>query len=191
MVGRDDQEDILHQTSLFEQREEPLQIVIQLPNTRLVEIDQVIYVRLVQLDLAVAHLQQLRGAAVGNAVIRSRKLLLILRQRPVIAVHIVVVEEQEERFPFPLGREPATRLVIDAPGRKIAHMLLDVAELFESPVQSVRTAEPMGVYYPCGPEPILPECVCEGGDLVGKAVVTRSDPASAGVEPGQHGCVGW
>ena len=155
------------------ERPQPLELVVDLPHARIVEIDEVRGIARIEDDVSPPCCQQLGGAAVGAARVGAHEQRLILRKRAVVAVDVVVVHEEEERGAavFP---QPGDRLVGDA-GRRLLLVcpLLDVQVVVEPALETGARGEVQGVHDRRRHEACAGEEVGQRGDRRGEHALGR------------------
>ena len=149
MIRRNEHE---HLGILSQAGEEPCQLVIQLADAGVVEIHEMLHVGRIEADLSAPKRQELRRRAVGPPGVRTNELLLVRGQRAIVAVHVVIVNEEKPPLPGELAR-PGERLLGDRPCRlALVDAFLHVAKPLEAALETKRRAQIVGVHDGTGRE---------------------------------------
>jgi hypothetical protein len=162
--------------------EETRQLVVHLPDARVVRIHQRDVDRRVEPHPPLPKCHQLRRRTVDRPGVGPHELRLVFRQREVVAVYVVVVDEEKPPLPRELLR-PLERLIGDRARRlALCHALHDVAELLKAALEPEGLAEIVGVHDRSGRKAARRELAREGRDRIREFRIRRREPVAARID---------
>jgi len=192
-----DDERVPVDTEIFQPLDQATDLIVQLADPRDVEVYQVPEVVRPEAHLAPAYAAKLGRAAVDEPLVGTHEKIVIAGQRPIAAVDVVVVNQQEEA-PLSPVLEPVERTVHHARRRLGVVRGLQEGEVVESAVKAVSSVEELGVHDRGGLEAGIAQPLGESLHLFGerfhvslRAVVPRVESGEqrsvGGQRPGCHG----
>ena len=154
VIRGENEQYLVHQIRLAQEAKEPGQFVVHLADARVIQIDQVGGVAFVESEVSPTNRAYLPCSSIGQTVERLDEFVDIGSVGPVVAVRVVIVEEEKER----LGAQCAQPLhgLVGDPGRRAGSLqgLFDVHEFGESTIEAIASGQKERVHD--RPRPVAP-----------------------------------